>query len=78
MLPCEEKMLKLRGCCVFALHEIFNTTHGLYYRYKYKYRVNISKAAGSDILGHVLKTCANQLANVSTDMFNICQTAKGG
>ncbi len=35
-------------------------------------RVNISKAAGLDnILGHVLRTCVNQLVDVITDTFNV-------
>ncbi len=35
-------------------------------------RVNISKAPGPDsIPGHVLRTCANQLVDVITDIFNI-------
>ncbi|KAK1788810.1 hypothetical protein P4O66_002619 [Electrophorus voltai] len=33
--------------------------------------VNPQKAAGSDILGRVLKECADQLADVLTDIFNI-------
>ena len=35
-------------------------------------RVNMNKAAGPDnIPGRVLKTCANQLVDVITDIFNI-------
>ena len=35
-------------------------------------RVNTKKAAGPDgITGHVLKTCANQLAPVFTEIFNL-------
>ena len=38
-------------------------------------QVNIHKAAGPDKLpGHVLKACADQLASVSTDIFNFSLT----
>ena len=38
-------------------------------------QVNIHKAAGPDQLpGQVLKACADQLASVFTDIFNLCLT----
>lgn len=57
-------MLNLSGC-VFAVHEFFNTIDGLNYRYKYRYGVSISEAAGSNNLGHVL---ISQLMSVQTSL----------